>query len=387
MSKDIVRIGLVMTHTLSFYRGILRGVKVFAVERPGWVFTPIAPETRAIELARPLRCDGYLAHVFTLPLARALLALRKPVVSVAGVLSDLPLPHVMVDHAEVGRQAARHLLERGVRRFGFVGYPRHEFSVERERGFREMVAAAGCTVHSFHERTHRVEDPTGIWKWNQPLLDWLAALVKPVGVLASNDVQGAQVSEYCGQLKLRVPDEVAIVGVDDDDLLCELSRPSLSSVALPCERIGYEAAVLLDKWLGPSKPKNKSVIVLPPAGVTVRQSSDLLAVPDEQVSAAVRFIQGHADRPIRVADVLHEVPVARRSLERRFRKWLRRSISEEIRRVHLERSRQLLTGTDVSLAEVARKSGFRDGRQLSIVFHRETGITPSAFRRKFRLRS
>src|SRR5215831_14141966 len=118
MRERVVRIGLVMTHSLDFYRDILRGVKAFAVERPQWVFSPIAPEKRAIELAAPLRCDGYLAHLFTAGLAKALISLRKPVVSVAGVLPQLPVPHVMVDHVEVGRLAARHFLERGVRQFG-----------------------------------------------------------------------------------------------------------------------------------------------------------------------------------------------------------------------------------------------------------------------------
>jgi LacI family transcriptional regulator len=127
--------------------------------------------------------------------------------------------------------------------------------------------------------------------------------------------------------------------------------------------------------------------MLPPMGVIVRQSSDLVAVPDPQVSAALRFIRDQADRPIRVRDVLRQVPVARRALERRFRKWLQRSISEEIRRVHLERSRQLLSQTDLPLSAVARQSGFGDGRQLSVVFRRETGLTPSAYRRRFRLRS
>lgn len=386
MAHKAVRIGLVISHSLDFYRDILRGIKTFAVERPHWMFTPIAPEARAIELARALRCDGYLAHIFTQPLATALLALRKPVVNVAGVLSELPIPRVAVDHVEVGRLAARHLLERGVHRFGFVGYPRHDFSVQREQGFREVVAEAGLDVTSFHERTHRAQEPTGLWRWNQPLVDWLHSLSKPIGILASNDVQGAQVSEYCRQLKFAVPDEVAIVGVDDDDLLCELSRPSLSSVALPGERIGYEAARLLDGWLRSSRPPRASVI-LPPAGVVVRQSSDLMAVADEYVSAAVRFIDAHRHQNIRVADVLRHVPIARRALERRFRKWLQRSISDEIRRAHLEHSKRLLLTTDLSMAAVAEMAGFRDGRQLSIHFRRATGSTPSAFRNRFRLRT
>lgn len=381
----VVRIGLVIAHALAFYREILRGVKTFAVERPEWVLTPIAPQRRAIELARPLRCDGYLAHIFHRPVAEALAAVRKPVVNVSGVLPELPFPRVVVDHREVGRLAARHLLERGVRQFGFVGYPSHEFSVERERGFRDVVEQAGHHVGTFHERTHRVQDPTGIWKWNRPLLEWLAALPKPVGVLTSHDTQGAQVTEYCRQLNLRVPDDVAVVGVDDDDLLCELARPSLSSVALPGERIGYEAARLLDRWLAGTRP-GRQAVVLPPPGVVVRQSSDLHAVPDAHVAAAVRFIHEQAHAPLRVADVLRAVPVARRALERRFRKWLQRSLSEEIRRVHVMRSRQLLVGTDLPLAQVARQSGFHDGRQLSVVFRRETGMTPSTFRQRFRLR-
>jgi LacI family transcriptional regulator len=385
MPKTIVRIGLVMTHSLGFYRDILRGVKAFAVERPDWVFTPIAPEARAIELARPLNCDGYLAHVFTRPLASVLVKLRKPVISVAGVLPDLPLPRVAVDHVEVGRQAARHLLERGVCQFGFVGYPKHDFSVKRQEGFRETIESAGMTLDVFLERASRVQDPTGVWRWNQPLMDWLTSLPKPVGVLASNDVQASQVSECCRQLKLLVPDQVAIVGVDDDDVLCELSRPSLSSVALPGERIGYEASKLLDKWLSGSPPA-RTLIVLPPAGVVVRQSSDLLAVPDPDVSAAVRFIQRHAHQEMRVENILQHVSIARRALERRFRKSLNRSISEEIRRVHLNRSKQLLIDTELPIATVARMSGFHDGRQLSILFRKATGSTPSEFRRQFHSR-
>jgi LacI family transcriptional regulator len=384
MRKRFTRIGLVMTHSLGFYRDILRGVKAFAVERPDWVFTPIEPEPTAIELARPLRCDGYLAHVFTRPLAKALRALRKPVVSVAGV--DLPLCRVTVDHVEVGRQAARHMLERGLRQFGFVGYPMHDFSIKREQGFREVIEAAGMPMSVFHERTHEIHDPTGLWRWNQPLMDWLNSLQKSVGVLASNDVQASQVSECCRQLKLLVPDQVAIVGVDDDDLLCELSRPALSSVALPGERIGYEAARLLDKWLAGSRPAEE-LIVLPPAGVVVRQSSDLMGVADPEVREAVRFIHRHAHEEIHVDDVLRHVPIARRSLERRFRKSLQRSISDEIRRVHLDRGKQLLLETELPIAAVARMSGFHDGRQLSIQFRQATGITPSAFRRQFRPRS
>lgn len=385
MQSRPVRIGLVVAHSLAYYRQILRGVKTFAIERPEWVFTPIAPERRALDLARPLRCSGYIAHVSSEQLALKLRQLRRPVVNVSGILSDETFPRVVIDHREVGRQAARHLLEGGLRHLAFVGYPSHEFSVLREQGYREIAEEAGLPVHSFRDHQRRIEDPTGLWRWNAALETWLRRLPRPVGILASHDTQGAQVSEYCRQLGLIVPDDVAIVGVDDDDLLCELARPSLSSVALPGERIGYEAARMLDRWIDGQPPAEPS-LVLPPSGVVVRQSSQQSAVGDPQVAQAVRYIHDRGHLPIKVADVLRAVPIARRALERRFRRWLQRSILDEISRVHVDLARRLLTSTDLSMSEVARRSGYRDGRQLAIAFRQAVGMTPTAYRGRFRTR-
>jgi len=385
MTATLIRIGLVMEHTLAFYREILRGVNHFATQRPQWVFTPIASNVRALRLVQPLRCHGYIAHIFHPALASALQNLRRPVINVSGVLPDLPFPRVVADHAEVGRQAARHLLERGLRQLAFVGYRRHHFATERERGFREIAAAAGVPVATFHQPSQRWEDPSGVWRWNEPLLTWLRQLPKPVGVLASHDTQGAQIAEYCHQLNLVVPDQVAVVGVDDDDLLCELARPSLSSVHLPAERIGYEAARLLDQWLGGNRPSERA-LVLPPTGVIVRQSSNLQAVPDADVATAVRFIHDHAHEPLRVADVLRVVEMARRALERRFRKWLKRSILEEIRRAHVNRAQQLLITTDLPMSQVAVRCGLQTSRHLSIAFRHVVGMTPTMFRRQSRSR-
>jgi LacI family transcriptional regulator len=385
MAASFVRIGLVLEHSLAFYRQILRGVNHFATQRPNWLFTPIACNARALQLVRPLRCHGYIAHIFHPALADALQALRRPVINVSGVLPDLPFPRVVADHAEVGRQAAQHLLERGLQQLGFVGYRRHHFAVERERGFREVAEAAGVSVATFHQPGQRWEDPSGVWRWNEPLLEWLRRLPKPVGVLASHDTQGAQIAEYCYQLNLTVPDDVAVVGVDDDDLLCDLSRPSLSSVRLPAERIGFEAARLLDLWLNGQRPADRA-LVLPPAGVMVRQSSNLQAVPDAGVAAAIRFIHDHAHEPLQVSDVLRAVAMARRALERRFRRWLQRSILEEIRRAHVLIAQRLLIATDLPMSQIAARSGLQTSRHLSIAFRQVAGATPTAFRNQSRLK-
>jgi LacI family transcriptional regulator len=379
----VCRIGLVFGFGLDFYRDILRGIKVFAETRADWLFTPIAPEPLGIASLRRLGLDGLIAHVSNSAMAGTLLRLDRPVVNVSGVLPELPFPRVMVDHEAVGRMAAEHLLDRGLRHFGFVGYPDHAFSVGRETGFRQEIERAGFAVSIYHARVSWRRDPTGLWRWNSSLTRWLAALPRSVGIFASHDPQGVQVSEACRLAELRVPDDVAIVGVDDDDLLCELARPSLSSVALPSEQIGVEAAALLERLLA-GHPPPAGPLLLPPRGVVVRQSSDILAIADPDVAAAVRFIRDHGSLPIRVADVLDAVPVSRRGLERRFRKALRRGIWEEIRRSHLERGKALLAGSELPMSDVARRAGFSDSRQLSVVFRQETGLTPTAYRRQFR---
>jgi len=309
------------------------------------------------------------------------------VVNVSGVLPDLAMPRVMADHEQVGRLAAAHFLDRGLRHFGFFGYTAHAFSIGREAGFRREVLRAGCRVESYLSDDPLHPEPTGLWRWDDVLQSWLAGLPRPVGVLASHDIQGVQLSEACRRAGLRVPDEVALLGVDDDDLFCEVARPSLSSVALPGERIGYEAARMLEALLaGPRRRTASRTLLLPSPGVVTRQSSDVLAIEDEDVAAAVRFIRAHAHGPLGVSDVLGAVTVSRRSLERRFHAALGRGLGEEIRRVRMEKARGLLSGTEIPIAQVATNSGFSETKHLSTVFRREAGMTPTEFRRRSRAR-
>lgn len=375
-----IRIGLVFGYGLSYYRDIVRGVLAFAEARPHWSLTPIATDPDALDGLRPLDLDGLIAHVFTHDLAGALLRLGKPAVNVSGVLPDLTMPRVMADHEQVGRLAARHFLDRGLRNFGFFGYTAHAFSTGREAGFRREVESAGRRVSSYLSDDLLHPEPTGLRRWDDGLQRWLDGLPRPVGVLASHDIQGVQLSEACRRAGLLVPDEVALLGVDDDDFFCEVARPSLSSVALPGERIGYEAARMLEGLLSGRGRRPPGSLLLPSPGVVTRLSSDVLAIEDEDVAAAVRFIRAQALGPIGVPDVLEAVPVSRRSLERRFRGAMGRGLGEEIRRVRLERAKGLLSGTEMPIAQVATNSGFTEAKHLSTLFRRETGLTPREYR-------
>ncbi len=382
--RQTLRIGLVFNHNLAYSRGVLRGIKHYAQRQPHWILVPLDTEGLTLPAQRALRPAGLIAHVFSVFLAKTLRALRRPLVNTSAVLRDLPFPRVGVDHVAVGRLAAEHLRERGLRHFAFVGHPRHLYATQREEGFRQGLAAAGSNLACYYERRDRSYRRRGqLLALDVDLQRWLRTLPTPVGIFACHDVWGLQVVEACRLAELRVPEDVAIVGVDNDDLLCELARPSLSSVAVPAERIGSEAAGLLNRLLAGAKPPRQPLLI-PPLGVVARQSSDVLALRDPDVAAAVRFIRDHGHLDVTVADVLREVPVGRRSLERRFRALLERGVWEEIRRIHLERARELLATTALSMTEVAEQAGFTDQQQLSRVFRQETGLTPTAYRRQFR---
>jgi LacI family transcriptional regulator len=386
VSAKLIRVGLVLTHGLAYCRGVLRGVKEFAETRPDWLLMPVPPESREICAVAKMKLSGVIAHVYTEELHRAVRALKKPWVNVAAVLAEPPSPRVGIDDRLVGALAAKHLLERGLSHFAFLGHGDHYYSVERERGFCEALATAGFSAAIFHEREGIRFDPVGrLWAFDSGIGRWLRELPKPLGVFAPNDIWGLHLTEVCRQISLRVPDDVAIIGVDNDDLLCDLARPALSSIAIPSEKIGYAAATMLARLLA-GRRVSRRPLVFPPLGVVSRRSSDVLAIDDADVVAAARFIREHGHRALCVGDVLAAVPVSRRSLERRFRQHLGRSLLEEIRRAHVDRAKDLLAGSDLALHTIAQRAGFSDAKQFSIVFRQLTGTTPREFRHQIRSR-
>lgn len=379
-----IRIGLVFSHTLAYCRGVLRGIKWYAEAAPHWTFLPVSPEPHSLRTLHAFRPAGVIAHIFSEELARSLARLRAPVVNVCGVLPEAPLPRIGVDDRRCGALAAEHLLACGLRHFGFVGHRDHGYSLRREAGFREGIERAGSRVANYYESRPRPFDPMGrLWAQDRAIQHWVRDLPEPVGIFAPNDIWGVQLTEVCLRAGLQVPEDIAILGVDDDDLLCEFARPSLSSIALPTQRIGYEAAREVDRLLRGAKARSRPLL-LPPLGVIARRSTDILAIEEADVAASLRIIRQRAYQPIRVTDLLREVPASRRSLERRFRKVLGRSILDEIRRVHVERASQLLAQTDLPLHRVAERSGFTDAKRFSSVFRRLVGLTPSAYRQQLR---
>lgn len=378
------RIGLVFHYDLHYCRCVLRGVKQYAQTKPQWVFLSVVADPKPVHSLRGLRIDGVIGQVYTQALASALAALDCPLVNISRALGELPFPRVGVDETLVSQLVASHFFDRGIRHFAFVGYTEYFYSAQREAGFRAALAQAGHSLACYHiSRESLRASRNRPWAVDGKLRKWLLALPKPVGLFACNDVCGSQLSEACHEAGLHVPEEIALVGVDNDDLFCELTRPSMSSVALPAERIGYEAASLLDRLLKGENPSRQPVL-LRPLGLVARQSSDIVALDDAEVAMALRYIRAHGHVPLSVADVLREVPMSRRGLERRFRRSLNRGVGDEIRRVHLDRARFLLASTELPVAVVAEKSGFSGIKHLCVVFRQEMGRTPTEYRRLWR---
>ncbi len=335
-----------------------------------------------------LGVKGFIGRVSTPEAEAALLAQDIPAIAMdlsSEQLANQPfssrVSELCPDSHKSGRVAAEHLLERGLRNLAFFGYTGQIWSERRQAGFCRRVAEAGlsCSLHTPPQYKTRQT-----WQQERPrLIAWLRSLPKPVGIMTCNDICGRQIIEACAVAGLEVPDDVAVVGVDEDRLLCDLSNPPLSSVALNADQAGYQAAELLDGLMS-GVVRSPRRILVEPLWVVARRSTDVIAVDDPEMAVALRFIRDHARRPIGVANVVREAAIGRRTLEIRFQRTLGRSIREEIQRVRLGWTRQLLLETDLSLAKIAGQSGISSLSYLSKVFRRQTGMTLAQYRRQHR---
>lgn len=373
-------IGLVFLHTLAYYRRALRGVWRYAVTRPQWELTPIIPKAQSLKMPSRFRPDGLIVTANTHAFEMALRAWNRPAVNVSAVIPGQRFPRVGVDNAQVGQLAANHFLQCGLQNFAFVGPPNQLFASERQAAFCDLVHETGTKAFCFISRAEQEFDPLGQhWDLEPAVQPWLRKLPKPVGVFTPSDLWGIQVLMACRRAGLRVPEDVAVLGVDNDTVYCEMTRPGLSSVILPAEQIGYEAVALLERLLGGEKPPLDPVL-FSPLGIRCRRSTEVLAIDDDQVVTAVRFIREHAHQTIQVDDVLKRVPMGRRTLERRFREQFGWGVAEEIQRTHLTLARRLLVATGLSIQAVAMQSGFSDYRHMTRVFRRHLDTTPTAYR-------
>lgn len=379
--KSRPNVALIVETAVVYGRQILHGVARYMRTCGGW---SVFLDEREL-LAPPPDWlldwdgDGVICRPTTPELAGTLRARGLAVVDLNDRYGSLGMPRIHSDMRAIGRMAAEHLLERGFRNIAFCGFRDEIWSLERLAGVEEAVRGRGCLLETFDSPVAGLREHT--WQEERDhIAAWLQRLPRPLGVVACNDVRGHHVLDACRVLGLAVPEEAAVVGVDNAETFCELCDPPLSSVVPNAERVGYEAAVLLDRLMAGGAPWSEDLRI-PPIGVVTRQSSDVVAVDDPVIARAVRFIRERACAGIAVEDVLADLPVSRSVLERGFRRYLGHSPHEEIRRVRLKRVRQLLAETDWPLERIAEATGYEHPEYMMVQFKRVVGMTPTEWRR------
>ena len=374
-------VGIIVDSTGTYGRAILRGVTRYAnIQRRWRIFKDLGKTFD--ESSELPQLDGAVFGGVSWPVFQHCRSQSSYVVHCSGGGDPDICPVVALDDLAAGQQAAQHLMDCRLERFAYFSHsPGYRVSDHRLEGFRQALETRGfsCPVCP-------LDTPTPQQRFTHAhrpsLIQWLVSLPKPVGILAFDDTHAHDLAEACLEADIGVPDQVAIVGVNNDDLLCESAWPPLSSVEADYSRMGYAAAQLLDRLLaGETIKPQERFVRLPPLGVVQRQSTNILAIRDPQLSAAIRFIRDHACDPCSVSDVLGEVPVGRRWLERQFISQLGRTPHDEIVRVRIETAQRLLVRTRLDMFAVASRCGFADLKSFYLAFRKVTRATPAAYRR------
>jgi LacI family transcriptional regulator len=385
------RVALLIDSSRAYGRGCLRGIAQFVRTQGHWsvYVADRGPESAPPAWLKDWSGDGIIARVENQKVAAAILELGLPALDLCGLIDDVRcIPLISTDHEAVSRLAFRHFWQRGFRQYAFCGLVGQGFSDQRSAAFSRLVVDAGFDIQVYRPGGSLANQDTSISEgicsvYEQAMANWLRALPKPVALMACNDLRAQQALSACRDAGLVVPDEVAVVGVDNDDIICDFADPPLSSVAPDTRRIGYEAAALLERMMRGEPPPARTVLV-PPLSLVARKSSDVLAVDDHQIAHAARLMREHAHEGIAVKDIVKHLTMSRSLFERRFTRIFGHSPKAEILRIRLDRIKLFLAETDYSLSQIASETGFEHPEYMSAIFKIKTGQTPGEYRKAVR---
>lgn len=369
-------VALIVETSVVYGREILKGIARYLGTHARW---SVFLDERELNAPAPdwlldWQGDGVICRSTTPALAKSLRSRGIPVVDLNDKFGDLGLPRIASDMEAIGRLAAQTLIGQGYQTLAYCGFEDEVWCEARLRGVRSIATPVAVFRTPWNDlREHE-------WQAERDLVGaWLQTLPRPVGIVACNDVRGHHVLEACRARDIAVPEEVAVIGVDNAETFCALCDPPLTSVVPDAERIGYEAAALLQRMMRGQRAPEKTLLV-PPRGVFARQSTDSVAIQDPVVAKAARYIRENTHHPIGIEDLLARSGVSRSTLERRFRSALGRSPYDEIVRARLKRVKSLLRETDWTLNRIAEDTGFDHPEYLMVQFKRETGLTPTQWR-------
>ena len=362
-----------------------RGVARYAREK-GWHL--VAEMAYGGDIPRGWEGDGIITALTEREeLTDFVLSTGVPTVDLNMVRADIPLPRVVGDHEAIGKLAAMHFIERGFEHFAWYAVHENRTALERRTGFLKALNDEGLNINQCKNLIWAEGKTQGTLvadkDWTERR-DWLIRAMqespKPLAVFAYNDYQASHIINAALHAGMSIPEEVAVLGVDNDELACDCLPVPLSSVKHDLEGRGYQGAALLDEHMNNPDAPIPDPVRVEPSGVVTRKSSDILALPDPQVSRALRYIWDNFHRPLNIGEVVEATEVSRRTLEKAFSRHLNRSILEEIQRVRLQRVKELLAHTDFSMKQIAAQAGFASPQYLHQVFRQHEGVTPGDYR-------
>lgn len=387
IEPPVRRVAIVPDFSERYDQQVLAGISDYVHAHRHWsLYVPPDPQ-HCVAMLENWTGDGIIANFDCPQLAAVVRNKRAPAVGFGGGagFNSTWVSYLSTDDAAIGRLGAQHMLERGFKRFGYCAMPKtarnQPWSQRRGQAFREAVGQAGFPCSLF------TASATVSLDWDRllaALCEWIESLGPPVGIMAAYDMRALHVLEACQHVKLRVPDEVAVLGVDNHELVCELAEPSLSSVIQGGYQVGAKACEMLDAMMA-GEAAGGQTAAIPPVGVATRQSTDVLAIEDEQVVKAIRMIRRQACDGLQVRDVVAVASVGRVTLEKRFKAILGRTMHAEIKRVQLDRVKELLRTTDLPMHEIADQAGFEYVEYLSNSFRDTVGVTLGKYRRLNRM--
>jgi len=377
--KRIPRVALLIETTRTYTREMLAGVRRYLAEFGPW---STFIELRALDSSPPPWLknwdgDGILTRTFTAEMNKAVAATGLPAVELRSTSLPHERPFVGMDNRLIGQAVAEHFLNRGYRQFATYGLSNERFFEQRIRNFVKRVEREGFACSELP--TSESDQPHDWEETQSRLIGQLSALAKPVGVFAANDQLGVHLLDACLRAGLAVPEEIAVVGCENEEMLCALATPPLTSMRLDGQRVGYEAARLLDQLMQGGVAGQETLLV-PPRGIVTRGSSDDLVITDPLIASACRLIREQAMAGVTVEELCVALNASRSTLERRMKAALGRTPKEEILRIRFREVEHLLRESDLTLDVIADKTGFAHASYLQTAFRERFGMTPGAFR-------
>ncbi|MCE7043648.1 DNA-binding transcriptional regulator [Dyadobacter sp. CY312] len=381
------KIILLLDFAEEYSKSLMKGINTYSREFGPWVFCRMPLFHREtvgmdgiLKWALEWGADGIIGQLYNDKEISKFVQAGIPVIAQDFKERFSEIPNITGAYHETGQLGADYFLKKGFTNFAFYGFSDIVWSRERSEGFEERLKSTGHNVHYFE---HKKARSTELWYYKPSSLSrWLKSLPKPIGLMACDDNQGQHITEACRHLGIRIPEEVAVLGVDNDEMICDLSDPPLSSIALDVEKGGYDAAKLLDQLIKHGVADYHDIVVKPTQVIT-RHSTDIYATNDDHIATSLKFIHQNIDKNLHVEEVVKQVPLSRRALEKRFLEITGYPVYKYIFNLRIEKFTQKLLDTDMSVFEIALDMGLTDSKNIARQFRQVKGCSPSVYRNKY----